>query len=67
MKTVGYYLCLEMIIMLGGLQGNHSDRDRNNESDRRVAYNTNDLDHRQRNIAFKLYPYHTRLNKRFVA
>lgn len=56
--------------MVSGLQGNYyPGQDQNQESNSEFAYGENDRDryvHKQPNTAFKLYPYHNRLNRRHV-
>lgn len=70
MKTVRNFLFMGMIMMMSGWQGNnHADTERNRESMDKFVYISNDRDqyvHKRANTAFKLYPYHNRLNRRHV-
>ncbi len=70
MKTVGKILFTAMIIILSRWQGNnHADTERNWESMDKFVCSDNDRDqyvHKRANTAFKLYPYHNRLNRRHV-
>lgn len=68
MKTVGKILFMAMIIMVSGWQGNnHLHRELNMESISKFAYREIDPNvHPLLNTAFKLYPYHNRLNRRHV-
>lgn len=68
MKTAGKFLFIGFIILVSGWQtNNHIRPEINIESISKFAYheidpNVNPLP----NTAFKLYPYHSRLNRRHV-
>ncbi len=70
MKTVGNILFIVMIITLAVLQGDSQPAiDRSNKGNGEFAYSEIDRDryvNQQPNTAFKLYPYHNRLNRRHV-
>jgi len=68
MKTVGKFLFIGMIIMVSGWQvDNHPDIERSIESVGAFAFRENDhVVHHLPTTAFKLYPYHNRLNRRHV-
>jgi hypothetical protein len=68
MKTVEKILFIGVFIMVSGWQGNnHLPTELNIESISKFAYREIDSNvHPLPNTAFKLYPYHNRLNRRHV-
>jgi hypothetical protein len=68
MKTVGKILFMAMIIIVSGWQANnHLHTELNIESISKFAYREIDPNvHPLPNTAFKLYPYHNRLNRPHV-